>query len=158
MILVSACLAGEPVRYDAKSCPVALVQRLLAQGLAKSICPECLGGLPTPRLAAEIQGGSGEDVLAGRARVIDATGEDVTAAFIEGAHQALRIVKLHNASAIVLKENSPSCGSHFIYNGHFNGQKQVGLGVTAALLKQYGFDVLSEHELEDWLNQQLFVN
>lgn len=47
MILVSACLAGEPVRYDAKSCPVALVQRLLAQGLAKSICPECLGGLPT---------------------------------------------------------------------------------------------------------------
>ena len=148
MILVSACLAGEPVRYDAKSCPVALVQRLLAQGLAKSICPECLGGLPTPRPAAEIQGGSGEDVLAGRARVIDATGEDVTAAFIEGAHQALRIVKLHNASAIVLKENSPSCGSHF------NGQKQAGLGVTAALLKQYGFDVLSEHELEDWYQRQ----
>lgn len=156
MLLVSACLAGEPVRYDGKSCTVSLIKSLIAQGKAKAICPECLGGLPTPRPAAEIQGGTGDDVLVGRAKVIDSNGHDVTTAFIAGAYQALKIVKFYQATAIVLKENSPSCGSQFIYNGQFNSQKRTGFGVTAALLKQHGFEVIAEHQLEQWYaNQKL---
>lgn len=154
MLLVSACLAGEPVRYDGKSCAVSLIRSLIAQGKAKAICPECLGGLPTPRPAAEIRGGNGDDVLAGRAKVIDTSGNDVSAAFIAGAYQALKIVQYYEATAIVLKENSPSCGSQFIYSGQFNGQKQAGFGVTAALLKQHGFQVIAEHQLEQWYTNQ----
>ena len=154
MILISACLAGIACRYDGTDCKESRLATLVELGKAKYVCPEVLGNLPTPREPAEIQGGNGEDVLAGKAKVIDRTGHDVTDMFVEGAYQALAVAKKLKAKQIVLKENSPSCGSANIYNGRFTGEKQDGMGVTAALLRQHGYSVISEHELDKLLDQK----
>ncbi|MEB3754394.1 DUF523 domain-containing protein [Acinetobacter sp. MD2(2019)] len=153
MILVSACLAGEPVRYDGKSCLTPLLATLIAQGKVKTVCPELLGGFSTPRLAAEIQYGTGADVLNGDAKVVDSSGQDVTAMYLDGAKKTLHYVQKLRPQCIVLKENSPSCGSAFIYDGHFQQKKRHGFGVTTTLLQQHGFQVISEHELPTWLDQ-----
>src|SRR5690606_14177498 len=110
------------------------------------ICPELLGGLSTPREPAEIIGGDGGDVLDGKAKVVDRAGNDVTIQFIKGAYATLEKAKEINATIVVLKENSPSCGSSRIYNGEFKGEKVAGNGVTAALLKRNGFQVISEEQ------------
>lgn len=144
--LISACLLGQMVRYDGGHCQVAVLQQLLATGQAIAFCPEVAGGLSTPRLPAEIVAGDGLAVLAGQAQVLDSSGQDVTAAFIRGAERCLALAKQHQVSHVVLKANSPSCGSTQIYNGQFNGQKIDGQGVTAALLSQHGFAVLSEQQ------------
>lgn len=153
--LISACLAGQPVRYDGQHALQQTLKALLEQQRAVIICPEVSGGLATPRLAAEIVGGDGTDVLKGNAKVLDCAGTDVTQAFIEGAHHALKLAQLHQVTHVILKANSPSCGSNFIYDGSFTGQKIQGNGVTAALLKQHGFEVWTEHEFLEHLNQQL---
>lgn len=147
MILVSACMAGIPTRYDGKSKTVRKIEKLVEDGKAMLVCPEQLGGLPTPREPAEIRGGNGEDVLSGNAKVINHKGEDVTEAFIQGAKQTLKIAKKVGATKVILKEHSPSCGSSFIYSGKFDGVKKEGMGVTAALLRQNGIEVLSEEDL-----------
>lgn len=157
MLLVSACLAGEPVRYDGKSCLNPILKRLMTQGKAQMICPELLGGFSTPRLPAEIQNGTGHDVIQGHAKVIDASGTDVTQMYIDGAKKTLAIAQQLNAQCLVLKENSPSCGHQFIYDGQFRQQKRVGVGVTTALLQQHKFEVISENELEQWLLQHQFL-
>ncbi|WP_270181582.1 DUF523 domain-containing protein [Alkalihalobacillus sp. CinArs1] len=146
MILVSSCLAGLEVRYDGNHSLHSKVRRLVEHKKAVTVCPELLGGFGTPREPAEIIGESGEDVLDGNARVVDKTGKDVTASYIEGAEKALEIAKRVGATTIILKENSPSCGSSMIYNGEFNGKKVVGDGVTSALLKRNGFTVISEKQ------------
>ncbi len=145
-IAVSACLAGIPCRYDGKSQPDPDIVKLVAEGKAITICPECLGGLPIPRIPAEIAGGSGEDVLDGKARVIASDGKtkiDVTEAFLNGAESALAIVRSNGIHRVVLKANSPSCGCGMIYDGTFSGSKKQGNGVTAALLIRNGIDVSS---------------
>ncbi|MDF1509671.1 DUF523 domain-containing protein [Robertmurraya sp. DFI.2.37] len=144
MILVSSCLAGLEVRYNGTHCLNERISELVMKKEAITVCPELLGGLSTPREPAEIIGGSGEDVLDGRAKVVSQSGSDVTEAFIKGAYLALERAQQLGATMIVLKENSPSCGSTNIYNGHFNGEKIAGNGVTAALLKRNGYDVISE--------------
>ncbi|GAA5000096.1 DUF523 domain-containing protein [Acinetobacter puyangensis] len=151
MLLVSACLAGEPVRYDGRDSGHDKIRQLIQQGKAKFVCPELLGGFPIPRLPAEIINGTGLDVLNGTAKVMDCAGEDVTAQYLEGAYKALKIAQDLGASCIVLKENSPSCGSQQIYDGSFDGHKIIGMGVTTALFRQYGFNVISEYQLKDWL-------
>lgn len=151
MILVSACLTGEPVRYDGKSYPNTLLKQLLLNKKAQSLCPELLGGFTTPRLPAEIVGGTGQDVLDGKAKITDSSGLDVTALYLKGAYRTLEIAQQIKASCVVLKENSPSCGSQKIYNGTFQGEKIVGTGITTALLQRHGFKVISENEIEDWL-------
>ena len=108
------------------------------------ICPEVLGGLSIPREPAEIVGGEGEDVLDGHAKVITNTGIDVTEQFMKGANETLKIALDLDATMVILKERSPSCGSSMIYSGEFNGNKKKGTGVTAALLKRNGIQVLSE--------------
>lgn len=140
-ILVSACLLGEKVRYDGagKTLSHDIWQKWQDEGRLVSICPEVSGGLPVPRLPAE---------MADKDTVINAKGEDVTDAFIVGAEQALRLTQKHNIHLAVLKENSPSCGSHFIYDGTFSGTKKTGQGITAALLLKNGIKVFSENELE----------
>lgn len=144
VIVVSSCLAGLKVRYDGGHCLDDKIGRLVKEKKAITVCPEVLGGLPTPRVPAEIVGGDGEDVLDGKARVINESGEDVTEFFIKGAYVALEKVKQVNATLVILKENSPSCGSSMIYNGEFTGEKIAGNGVTAALLKRNGIKVVSE--------------
>lgn len=142
--LISACLVGDNVRYDGKHCLQQQLLKLLQQHRAVSICPEVIGGLNTPRAAAEIVGGGGLDVLAGRAKVLDCTGQDVSAAFIQGAYAALALAQQHQVTHVVLKANSPSCGSMAIYDGSFSGTKIAADGVTAALLKQHHFSVINE--------------
>lgn len=151
MYLISACLAGHPVRYDSKSYHYEQIQRLIQQGKVITACPELLGGLSCPRLPAEIQNGNGADVLNGTAQVIDAVGQDVSQAFIQGAYRTLELAQLHHIQTVVLKENSPSCGRHWIYDGSFNAQKIKGMGVTATLLLQHGFQVISENQFLELL-------
>lgn len=144
--LISACLVGENVRYDGKNCETHPLKQLVLAKQAVIICPEIAGGLSTPRLAAEIVGGDGLDVLNGHAQVIDQAGHDQRAAFIEGAYQALRLAQHFQVTHVVLKANSPSCGTQQIYDGRFSGTRIAGQGVTAALLTQHGFSVMDENE------------
>jgi len=103
----------------------------------------------TPREPAEIIGGIGEDVLDGKAKVIEKSGKDVTDLYIKGAYATLNKAKEINAIVVVLKEYSPSCGSSMIYNGEFIGKKLEGMGVTSALLKRNGLKVISEEKFAE---------
>lgn len=150
-ILISACLLGHPVRYNGRSAANAhaLLALWRAEGRLLPVCPEVAGGLPTPRPPAEVSGGGGGTaVLQAQARVLDANGTDVTAAFVDGAHQALTLARAHGVRLAILKEGSPSCGSAEIHDGGFAGRLLSGQGVSAALLRQAGLAVFSEHQLE----------
>ncbi|WP_107727700.1 DUF523 domain-containing protein [Desmospora activa] len=148
MKIVSGCFAGIACRYDQKHWRVEEIQRLVREGKAIPVCPEQMGGLPTPRNPAEIVGGDGEDVLDGKARVIDNQGNDVTEQYIAGAREALAMAEAVGAEEAILKERSPSCGSCMIYNGTFSGTKKEGIGVTTALLRRHGIRVISEETWE----------
>ena len=150
-ILVSACLMGEPVRYDGK--PKTLdhdwIDLWRREGRLVSYCPECAGGFPVPRLPAEIESGqTGTAVLRGYARVIDQAGNDVTSGFVASAERALAHAVENGCKAALLIDGSPSCGSGFIYDGSFAGQRHAGHGVTAALLKENGIPVFSPAEID----------
>lgn len=111
ILMTSACLLGVCCRYDGASRPDAGCLRLAGRACLVPFCPEQLGGLPTPRPAAEIRGGDGADVLAGRAGVFRvADGVEVTEAFVRGAEEALRLAELLAADGFLLKGGSPSCG------------------------------------------------
>jgi uncharacterized protein YbbK (DUF523 family) len=149
-ILISACLLGRPVRYDGKGKPLhdPLIERWKAEGRLVGFCPEQAGGLPTPRPPAEIEGGmNGEDVLAGRARVLEVTGGDVTAEFIQGGKKAVAFAREQDCRFALLIDGSPSCGSGFIYDGSFSSTRHPGFGVTAALMRRAGIEVFSDREL-----------
>ncbi|WEG15318.1 DUF523 domain-containing protein [Alkalihalophilus pseudofirmus] len=146
MILVSSCLAGLEVRYNSKHSLDKRIRKLVAENQAITICPELLGGFSTPREPAEILGGEGENVLDGKAKVINRCGEDVTSLYLKGAYATLETAKDINATIVILKENSPSCGSTKIDNGEFKGEKIPGNEVTSALLKRNGFRVISEEQ------------
>ncbi|ANY89936.1 MULTISPECIES: DUF523 domain-containing protein [Pseudomonas] len=149
-VLVSACLLGQPVRYDGRdSGHPDILQRWQAEGRVVPLCPEVAGGLPTPRPPAEIPGGQGAAVLDGRAQVVTVTGMDVSEAFLAGAREALALVRQHGIRVAVLKAGSPSCGNRLTYDGTFSGVKVPGEGVTTALLRREGVQVFSELELED---------
>lgn len=145
-ILVSACLAGCECRYDGSANTQGAIARLVADGRAVMVCPEADGGLGTPRPPAEIVGGDGHDVLAGTAKVVTDRGEDVTEAYLEGAEIALAAARASGAQTAVLKTRSPSCGKGAIYDGSFTRTPRAGDGVTVALLRQNGIEVLSDVE------------
>ncbi|ROS05261.1 uncharacterized protein YbbK (DUF523 family) [Sinobacterium caligoides] len=149
-ILVSACLLGEPVRYNgtALNQDHLLLTQWQAEGRLISSCPEVQGGLDTPRPPAEIQGNDGSAVLSGNSRIISNQGEDVTAAFIRGAKDTLQLALDNNVRLAILTERSPSCGSHQIYNGQFQRQLHRGMGVTAALLSQHHIKVFNQHQID----------
>jgi uncharacterized protein YbbK (DUF523 family) len=150
-VLVSSCLLGCKVRYNASDVNVEnkCFEKLAQKYELVAFCPEVSAGLPTPRPSAEIKGGEGLDVLLGLAKVIGIDGVDVSEAFIYGAQMALKICIEQNISLAILNESSPSCGSSSIYDGNFSGVKKTGMGVTAALLKQNGIQVHSQHEVCD---------
>ncbi|MCY1283168.1 hypothetical protein D9M68_328320 [compost metagenome] len=148
-ILVSRCLLGERVRYDGGSHgPLDLLAQWQAEGRVVPLCPEVAGGLPTPRPPAEIPGGQGAAVLDGTRPVLTDAGEDVSAAFLAGAGQALALVRAHGIRLAVLKARSPSCGNLENYDGSFSGRKVAGEGVTAALLQRAGVQVFNEEQLD----------
>ena len=150
-ILISACLLGQPVRYDGKGQPLVhpAMERWRNEGRLVTICPEMAGGMPVPRPPAEIEkGASGRDVLEGRARVLEATGGDVTAEFMAGAQKALALAEANGCKYALLIDGSPSCGSVAIYDGSFSGIKHAGNGVTAALLERAGIAVFSPADID----------
>jgi len=144
MIVISACLVGEKVRYDGNHKLDLFYKNLIDEKKAISICPEILGGLQVPREPAEIIGGDGYDVWNDQAKVMTVTGHDVTIQFKEGAKRALSIIKDLNADTVILKSDSPSCGSTVIYDGTFTGNKKEGVGVTTALFTLNGINVYDE--------------
>jgi uncharacterized protein YbbK (DUF523 family) len=151
-ILVSACLMGHAVRYDGRAKPLVhpAIERWRLEGRLVTICPEMSAGMQVPRPAAEIEGAAdGEDVLSGKARVVEITGGDVTAEFLQAAENALQLARETGCGYALLIDGSPSCGSGFIYDGSFSGARRSGNGVTAALLKQAGLKVFSDDQIED---------
>lgn len=149
--LVSACLLGVACRFDGQSCPAPELDDLATQGKVVVICPEVAGGLPIPRLPAEIEeafaGLDGHAVLDGRTRVVRTDGVDVTAQFLKGAQAALALARQLGIRRAILKTNSPSCGRGRIHEGKFAGTLVPGDGVTAALLKRNGILVTTEIDL-----------
>ncbi|ABB40455.1 protein of unknown function DUF523 [Oleidesulfovibrio alaskensis G20] len=135
--IVSACLAGVCCRYDAQAKPHPQVLELIRQGRAIPVCPEQLGGLPTPRDGAELCHG----------RVLTRNGTDVTAQFVLGAQQALELARLFGAGAAILQARSPSCGVTQVYDGTFSGRLVAGSGIFAALLQRNGIPVTEDTAL-----------
>ena len=138
-ILVSRCLLGEPCRYDGRSKPDQRVMELEKRYCLVPVCPEVLGGLPTPRPPAEIQPDG---------RVVNREGKDVTREYEEGAHRALELAVQEGCRIAVLKENSPSCGCKEIYDGSFSKKLIPGQGVAARLLTEHGIRVLGESDVD----------
>lgn len=150
-ILVSACLLGQPVRYDGSTKTLAHthLERWQKEGRIIALCPERAAGLPTPRPAAEIADReNGLAVLEGKGRVMDNTGADVTAAFVAGAQAALALAQANQCQFALLIDGSPSCGSLSVYDGSFTGHKHAGEGVTAALLRQHGVEVFAHTDID----------
>ncbi|HAT85390.1 MAG TPA: DUF523 domain-containing protein, partial [Rhizobiales bacterium] len=151
-ILISACLLGQPVRYNGRG--LSLESQLLdlwkEKGLLVPICPEVEGGLPTPRPPAEIEPNmAGTDVLDHGARVKDVTGADVTDGFVAGARIAVRAALDAGCRFAILTDGSPSCGSVRIYSGRHDGEKREGIGVVTAALRQAGIEVFAQHQLKE---------
>lgn len=147
LILISSCLAGFNVRYDGSNAKNELASWLVRHGQAITICPEIMSGFETPRRPSEIVGGTARDVINGIASVQENNGTDVTEPYIMGANLVLKIAKEHHIKAAFLKDSSPSCGSHYVYNGTFTGKKLVGKGITAELLSQYGVQTFPDDVL-----------
>ncbi|HNX74320.1 MAG TPA: DUF523 domain-containing protein [Candidatus Rifleibacterium sp.] len=150
--MISACLLGIQCSYKATASADFLQGPLLLQQDFElvPVCPEQLGGMPTPRIPSELVS-SAKEVLAGRGRVLAKDGRDVTDCFIRGAGEVLRLARLFAVELVVLKTRSPSCGLKSVYDGTFSGKLIVGSGVTARLLLDNGFKVLDEQDLIEFL-------
>lgn len=136
-ILVSACLYGNECRYKGDSCFNEKVAKLGEDNILIPICPEQLGGLPTPRNPAERVG----------EKIISNAGTDVTEEYTRGAELAVQIAKENDVDYCILKANSPSCGTGIIYDGTFSGKKISGYGLTSEMLVKAGFKVFTEDEI-----------
>ncbi len=140
-LIISACLLGIPCRYDGKSVRKIDIAPLLEKYNLIPVCPEIYGGLSTPRIPSERQGGE----------VTMQNGSDVTENFKRGARSALEFARINNAKKALLKAKSPSCGKGEIYDGSFSGTLTEGNGVTAELFLKNGILVFSENEIDKLL-------
>ena len=136
-IMVSACLLGENCKYSGGNNQSEKVLVYLKGHEVIPVCPEVMGGLPTPRLPAEIVGGE----------VINKAGVSVDSEFRLGAMKALEIAKGEKIDLAILQSRSPSCGVKEIYDGTFSGTKIPGRGVFAEQLIQNGFAVMDKEDL-----------
>ena len=142
-LLISECLLGVNCRYDGGGKAIPELAELMARAELIPVCPEILGGLPTPRVPSERVG----------SRVIAREGADVTDAFRRGAREAAKLAELFGAKLALLKERSPSCGSGTIYDGSFTGGLKPGNGVTAELLKERGIAVYGESRVGELIEK-----
>ena len=140
-LMISACLLGCCCRYDGKSKAHPLAEALARKHTLIPVCPEQLGGLPTPRPPSERQDG----------RVVSRLGRDVTAEYHRGALEALQLYQFLGCEGAVLKERSPSCGKGEIYDGSFSGTLTAGDGVTAQLFQEQGIPVWGESQIKTLL-------
>lgn len=138
-ILVSACLYGQCTKYDGTNNILKhpLFLKWKNMGELVPVCPEVMGGLPTPRPCSEICGD----------RVVSSRGADVTENFSLGAAKALETALENDVIFAILKQGSPSCGCKKIYDGSFEGKKIPGMGVTARLLTDHGIVVFDEDDM-----------
>ena len=148
MILVSACLLGIDCKYNGSNNDNIKVKEYLKNKEFIIVCPEQLGGLTTPRDPSEIIKLDNSEIMDKNYKVISNKNIDVTENFIKGANETLKIAQIYNCKEAILKDGSPSCGSNFIYDGSFTGNKIKGEGLTAKLLKDNNIKVISENELE----------
>lgn len=137
-IMVSACLLGENCKYNGGSNDHPQLREFVKGHEVIPVCPEVLGGLPTPRVPAEIVNG----------RVINREGESVDEAFRNGARRALDIALCRKPDLIVLQSRSPSCGVNEIYDGSFSGRRIPGMGVFAKMAADAGFRVTDVADLQ----------
>jgi uncharacterized protein YbbK (DUF523 family) len=159
--MISACLMGAPVCYDGKGKPLdgGVLAALSAHCKLVPLCPEMAGGFQVPRPPAEIEkGATGDDVLDGRARVLELGGRDVTEFFIAGAEMALTFAREQDCAYALLIDGSPSCGSEMIHDGGFAGRKHAGNGVTAALLARHGVEVFTPARSGELLSKLLALS
>ena len=145
-LLISACLLGVACNHEGRGSPRAVVEELGRRYRLIPVCPEVLGGLSTPRPAAELQGGDGAAVLAGEAAVVNVDGRDVTGAYRRGAEAVVGLARSTGATRAVLKARSPSCGSGRVYDGTFSRRLVDGQGVTAAAVRAAGIEVCSDED------------
>ena len=136
-IMVSACLAGENCKYNGGNNRNEKVLQLMRDHEVITVCPEQMGGLPTPRVPAEIRDGV---VTARDGRIVDRE-------FRSGAEKCLEIAWREEPDLIVLQSRSPSCGVKQRYDGTFTGTLVEGAGVTARLLMDRGFKVVDVEDL-----------
>ena len=141
MILISACLAGVNCKYDGSNNYNEKVMELVKNGEAILVCPEQLGGLPTPRVPSEIR------IVNGIKCVFMKDGTDVTEEYKRGALEVLKLAKSLNINKAILKSKSPSCGCGIIYDGTFTKTKIHGNGITTQLLLDNGIDVVTENDI-----------
>jgi uncharacterized protein YbbK (DUF523 family) len=143
-ILVSACLVGRAVRYDGRAAAIdhPIIRQWQSEGRLVVVCPEVLGGLPVPRPPAQIREGTAQDVLEGKALVVNAKGEDVSPQYLGGAAAGLAAVRKHRIRVAVLKTQSPSCGPQE------TNHRGSGEGLMAALLRLNGVAVFGEYDIE----------
>ena len=127
--MVSACLAGENCKYNGGNNRNEKILRLMAENEVITVCPEQMGGLPTPRVPSEIKDGI---VTARDGRVVDRE-------FRAGAEKCLEIALREKPELVVLQSRSPSCGVKQRYDGTFTGTLISGSGVTADLLMKNSF-------------------
>jgi uncharacterized protein YbbK (DUF523 family) len=161
MILISACLAGRDVKYNGGNNAVPWLCKWIEwhKEQVLLVCPEVMGGLPTPRLPAEIQSKGPDSEASHKNRhVVNKAGEDVTAQFLLGAEKVLEMVNRHHITAAIMKSNSPSCSGSYIYDGTFSGIRIPGQGITAALLTEHGVKVYSEKTVTPELLEELTEN
>lgn len=137
MKICSACLLGIKCRYDGKVKRNGKAINLFKKETLIPVCPEQLGGLPTPREPSEQKG----------KKIFTKSGKDVSKNFEKGAKEVLKIAKLYNIKEAILKQRSPSCGCGQIHDGTFSGRVIKGDGVTAALLRKNGIRVITEDDL-----------
>jgi uncharacterized protein YbbK (DUF523 family) len=159
MILVSACLAGVKCNFRGRSRTNQKILELVKKGVALPVCPEVLGGLPTPRSGARIlskdKDFDGNDVLDSKTIIINEEGKDVTENYIKGAYKALETAKKYNIKEAYLNQYSPSCGHGKTLGGNRYYKKYVsGDGVTTALFKRNNIKVLTDEEFEEFYNRE----
>lgn len=133
-ILISACLLGLDCRYCGEGSFNEQAAALNVQHRLLPVCPEQLGGLPTPRQPVELVNN----------RAIDQYGQDSTPQFVKGAAETLKLTRLFGCTHAILKSRSPSCGYGQIYDGTFSGRLTAGNGITADCLQKAGICILNE--------------
>ena len=136
-ILISACLVGDNVKYNGGNNKNPLIEKLLEKYELVPFCPEVEGGLSIPRHPCENKDG----------RIVNDIGEDKTDAFERGAELAYNICLFLKIKIAILKERSPSCGVHEIYDGSFSHKVIPSAGVTTTYLKEKGITVYNENEI-----------
>ncbi len=141
MYIVSACLCGINCKYNGRNNLNPAVLKLVKEGKAIPVCPEQLGGLPTPRIPSERKNG----------KVINKEGIDVTKNFQDGSNEVLKLCKELNIKTCILKSKSPSCGYGEIYDGNFNGTLTEGNGVLTDMLIDNGIEVISSDKIDDMI-------